>query len=68
MTAEVARKMVEKAGIDVEKLLELMVKNTAAELTKSYYYPIFKWYAKDFETQGGRKNSFQLIGVLISEI
>ena len=38
MTAEVARKMVEKAGIDVDKLLELLIKNAAAELTTYYYY------------------------------
>jgi ferritin-like protein len=35
MAAEVARKMVEKAGVDVDKLLNLLIKNAAAELTTS---------------------------------
>ncbi|MDH5779883.1 MAG: DNA protection during starvation protein [Candidatus Bathyarchaeota archaeon] len=38
--ARVAREMVEKAGVNVEKLLELLVKNAAAELTTYYYYTI----------------------------
>ena len=42
MAAEVARKMVEDAGIDVEELLELLVKNAAAELTTYYYYTILR--------------------------
>ncbi|MHA2233532.1 MAG: DNA protection during starvation protein [Candidatus Hodarchaeales archaeon] len=40
--AKVARLMVEKAGVDVEKLLELLVKNAAAELTTFYYYTILR--------------------------
>jgi ferritin-like protein len=40
--AQVARQMVEKAGIDVEKLLNLLVKNAAAELTTYYYYTILR--------------------------
>ena len=31
--ARVAREMVEKAGVDVNKLLDLLVRNAAAELT-----------------------------------
>ena len=31
--AKVAREMVEKAGVDVGQLVELLVKNAAAELT-----------------------------------
>jgi ferritin-like protein len=31
--AKVAREMVEKRGINVEQLVELLVKNAAAELT-----------------------------------
>ena len=38
----VAREMVEKAGIDVDKLLQLLVKNAAAELTTFYYYTILR--------------------------
>jgi ferritin-like protein len=34
--------MVEKAGIDVDKLLELLVKNASAELTTYYYYTILR--------------------------
>jgi ferritin-like protein len=40
--AKVARKMVEDAGIDVEKLLDLLIKNAAAELTTFYYYTILR--------------------------
>ena len=42
MTAEVAKKMVEKAGVDVDKLLKMLVKNAAAELTTYYYYTILR--------------------------
>jgi ferritin-like protein len=41
--AKVSREMVEKAGVDVEKLLELLVKNAAAELTTYYYYTILRF-------------------------
>lgn len=40
--AKVAREMVEKAGINVEELLELLVNNAAAELTTFYYYTILR--------------------------
>ena len=40
--AKVARKMVEDAGVDVDKLLQLLVKNAAAELTTYYYYTILR--------------------------
>ncbi|HOD74154.1 MAG TPA: DNA protection protein DPS, partial [Candidatus Bipolaricaulis anaerobius] len=40
--AKVAREMVERAGVDVENLLELLVKNAAAELTTYYYYTILR--------------------------
>jgi ferritin-like protein len=35
--AQVARRMVEEAGIDVDKLLDLLVRNASAELTTYYY-------------------------------
>jgi hypothetical protein len=38
----VARQLVEKAGIDVEKLLDLLVRNASAELTTFYYYTILR--------------------------
>jgi ferritin-like protein len=34
--------MVERAGVDVDQLLELLVKNAAAELTTYYYYTILR--------------------------
>ena len=38
----VAREMVEKSGVNVDELLELLVKNAAAELTTFYYYTILR--------------------------
>lgn len=38
--ARVAREMVEKSGVNIDKLLDLLVKNAAAELTTYYYYTI----------------------------
>jgi len=38
----VAREMVEKSGVDLDKLLDLLVKNAAAELTTFYYYTILR--------------------------
>lgn len=40
--AKVTRQIVENAGVDVDKLLELLVKNAAAELTTFYYYTILR--------------------------
>lgn len=40
--AKVAREMVEKSGINVDQLLELLVKNASAELTTYYYYTILR--------------------------
>jgi ferritin-like protein len=41
--AKVTRQMVEKAGVDVDHLIELLVKNAAAELTTYYYYTILRF-------------------------
>ena len=38
----VTRKMVEDAGVDVDHLIDLLVKNAAAELTTFYYYTILR--------------------------
>src|SRR2546421_5892525 len=38
----VAIEMVEKAGIEVPKLLELLIANASAELTTFYYYTILR--------------------------
>lgn len=52
MAAEVARKMVEKAGVDVEKLLKLLVRNASAELTTYYYYTILRANLIGFDGEG----------------
>jgi ferritin-like protein len=36
--AKVAREVVERSGVDVDQLIQLLVKNAAAELTTYYYY------------------------------
>jgi ferritin-like protein len=38
----VATQLLEKAGVDVNKLVELLVRNAAAELTTFYYYTILR--------------------------
>jgi ferritin-like protein len=40
--AKVAIEVVQKSGIDVGKLLEMLLKNAAAELTTYYYYTILR--------------------------
>jgi len=40
--AKVAREIVEKAGINVDDLIKLLVKNASAELTTYYYYTILR--------------------------
>ena len=40
--AKVAREMVERAGVNVDELVELLVKNAGAELTTYYYYTILR--------------------------
>lgn len=52
MPAEVAREMVEKTGVDVEKLLEMLVKNASAELTTFYYYTILRINLIGFDGEG----------------
>jgi len=50
--AKVAREMVEKAGIDVEKLLNLLIENASAELTTYYYYTILRVNLIGLEGEG----------------
>ncbi len=50
--ARVAREMVEKAGVDVDKLVELLVKNASAELTTFYYYTILRVNLIGLEGEG----------------
>jgi ferritin-like protein len=40
--AKVAIEMVKKVGVDVDKLVELLVKNASAEITTYYYYTILR--------------------------
>jgi len=50
--ARVAREMVEQTGIKVDQLLELLVKNAAAELTTYYYYTILRANLIGLEGEG----------------
>ncbi len=50
--AKVAIEMVKKSGVDVNKLLELLVKNAAAELTTYYYYTILRANLIGLEGEG----------------
>jgi len=50
--ARVAREMVEKAGINVDKLLDLLVTNAAAELTTYYYYTLLRFNLIGLEGEG----------------
>lgn len=40
--AKIARKIVEMSGVDVDLLLDLLIRNAAAELTTYYYYTILR--------------------------
>ena len=50
--AKVAREMVVKAGIDIDRLLNLLVKNASAELTTYYYYTILRVNLIGLEGEG----------------
>ena len=50
--AKVTREMVEKAGVNVDQLVELLVKNAAAELTTFYYYTILRINLIGLEGEG----------------
>ncbi len=50
--AKVAREMVERAGVNVDQLVELLVKNAAAELTTYYYYTILRVNLIGLEGEG----------------
>jgi ferritin-like protein len=50
--ARVTREMVEKTGINVNQLVELLVKNAAAELTTYYYYTILRCNLIGLEGEG----------------
>jgi len=48
----VSRQLVEKSGINVEELLDLLVRNAAAELTTFYYYTILRVNLIGMEGEG----------------
>ena len=50
--AKVAREMVKKAGVNIDQLIELLVKNAAAELTTFYYYTILRVNLIGLEGEG----------------
>ena len=50
--AKVAREVVEKAGVDVNHLLDLLVRNASAELTTFYYYTILRVNLIGLEGEG----------------
>src|SRR2546429_4783914 len=50
--AKVAREMVERAGVNVDKLLDLLVRNASAELTTFYYYTILRVNLIGLEGEG----------------
>lgn len=50
--AKVAKEMVERAGVNVDQLLELLVKNAGAELTTYYYYTILRVNLIGLEGEG----------------
>jgi len=50
--ATVTREMVEKSDVNVDQLLELLVKNAAAELTTYYYYTILRTNLIGLEGEG----------------
>ncbi len=50
--AKVAREMVERAGVNIDQLVDLLVKNAAAELTTFYYYTILRVNLIGLEGEG----------------
>ena len=50
--AKVAREVVERAGVNVDQLVELLVKNASAELTTFYYYTILRVNLIGLEGEG----------------
>jgi ferritin-like protein len=52
MMARVARELVEKAGVNVAQIKDLLVKSAAAELTTYYYYTILRMNLIGLEGEG----------------
>ena len=53
--AKVTREMVEKTGINVDELVQLLVNNAAAELTTFYYYTILRVNLIGLEGEGSKR-------------
>ena len=47
-----SKKMVEKAGVNVDELVKLLVSNAAAELTTFYYYTLLRVNLIGMEGEG----------------
>ncbi len=54
--AKVAREPVENAGVDIDKLVEMLVRNAAAELTTYCYYTILRVNLIGLEGEGSRRS------------
>ena len=50
--AKVAQEMVEKSGVNLKQLVELLIKNASAELTTYYYYTILRANLIGLEGEG----------------
>jgi len=50
--ARIAREMVANAGVNIETLLDMLVRNAAAELTTYYYYTILRVNLIGLEGEG----------------
>jgi len=50
--AKVAIEMVKKSGVDLDKLLKLLIRNASAELTTYYYYTILRANLIGLEGEG----------------
>jgi ferritin-like protein len=50
--ARVAREVVERSGVNLDQLIELLVKNASAELTTFYYYTILRVNLIGLEGEG----------------
>ncbi len=50
--AKVSREMIENQGVDVDQLIEILVKNASAELTTFYYYTVLRNHLTGIEAEG----------------
>ena len=62
--AKVAIEMVKKSGIDLDKLLKLLIKNASAELTTYYYYTILRANLIGLEGEGIKQPELKTVTIL----